>query len=181
MANSQRRSSSIAIERKANGRLVPSINGRRWNKLEAVAECLFDNLGRGIPYRRLLGVIGRSSDNPTSQHLLRQYISTLREMLLASNSPYHIAVIKEAGYCLCEFAKDPRHTASVPKDDGASEMGKNVRHLRIAAGLTQTVLAERAGMNRTHLSRLEGGRLMPTFPTLKRLAKTLQVTPRSLL
>jgi len=26
-------------------------------------------------------------------------------------------------------------------------------------------------MKRTYLSRLEGGRLMPTFPTLKRLAK----------
>jgi hypothetical protein len=49
----------------------PSINGRRWNKLEAVAECLFDNLGREVPYKRLLGVIGRNSDNPTSRHLLR--------------------------------------------------------------------------------------------------------------
>src|SRR5690242_19291584 len=66
----------IAVQRKANGRLVPSINGRRWNKLEAVAECLFDNLGRGIPYLRPLGVIGRNSANPTSRHLLRQYIST---------------------------------------------------------------------------------------------------------
>ena len=107
---------AIAVQRKANGRLVPSIDGRRWNKLEAVAECLFDNLGRGVPYKRLLGVIGRNSDNPTSRHLLRQYISTLREMLLASNSPYHIAVIKEAGYCLCELAKNPGRTATVPKD-----------------------------------------------------------------
>jgi hypothetical protein len=122
---------SIEIQRKANGRLVPLINGRRWNKLEAVAECLFDNLGRGIPYKRLLDVIGRKSDNPTSRHLLRQYTSTLREMLLASNSPYHIAVIKEVGYCLCELAKNPRlSTAGVRKDHGASEMGKNVRHLR---------------------------------------------------
>jgi ribosome-binding protein aMBF1 (putative translation factor) len=72
-------------------------------------------------------------------------------------------------------------TTSGKKDEGASEMGKNVRHLRIAAGLTQTVLAKRPGTDRTHLSRLERGRLMPTFPTLKRLATTLQVTPRSLL
>jgi transcriptional regulator with XRE-family HTH domain len=60
-------------------------------------------------------------------------------------------------------------------------MGKNVRHLRIGAGLTQTALAERAGVDRTHLSRLERGRLMPTLVTLRRLAKTLRVTPRSLL
>ena len=36
-------------------------------------------------------------------------------------------------------------------------------------------------MNRTHLSRLERGRLMPTVPSLQRLAKTLRVTPRYLL
>jgi DNA-binding XRE family transcriptional regulator len=101
-------------------------------------------------------------------------------MPLASNSPYHIAVIHEVGYCLCELAKNPRHTVSVRKDDGASEMGKNIRHLRIAAGLTQTALAKRAGLDRTHLSRLERGRLTPTLATLQRLAKTLQVTPRSL-
>jgi DNA-binding response OmpR family regulator len=95
---------------------IPSISGRRWNKLEAVAECLFDNLGRGIPYKRLLGVIGRKSDNPTSRHLLRQYVSELREMLLASNSPYRIAVIQEVGYCLCELAKNARHTVSVRRD-----------------------------------------------------------------
>jgi hypothetical protein len=69
MAN--KRHFSIEIKRKANGRLVPQISGRQWNKLEAIAECLFDNLGRGIPYKRLLGVIGRKSDDPTSQHLLR--------------------------------------------------------------------------------------------------------------
>jgi hypothetical protein len=97
----------IAVQRKANGRLVPLINGRHWNKLEAVAECLFDNLGRGIPYKRLLYVIGRKADNPTSRQLLRQYVSELREMLLTSNSPYHIAVIKEVGYCICELAKTP--------------------------------------------------------------------------
>jgi transcriptional regulator with XRE-family HTH domain len=56
-----------------------------------------------------------------------------------------------------------------------------VRQLRIAAGLTQTALAKQAGLERTHLNRLERGRLIPTLPTLKRLAKTLQVTPQSLL
>jgi DNA-binding XRE family transcriptional regulator len=175
--------SSIAIQRKANGRLVPLINGRRWNKLEAVAECLFDNLGRGIPYKQLLAVIGRKSDNATSRHLLREYMSTLRELLRASDSPYFIAVIKETGYCLCELVKNRRPTVSVLRDEGAvaAEIGRKVRQLRIAAGLSQTALAKRSGMDRTHLSRLERGGLMPTVPTLKRLAKTLQVTPRSLL
>jgi DNA-binding XRE family transcriptional regulator len=98
-------------------------------------------------------------------------MSALREMPRASDSPYFIAVIKETGYCLCELVKNPRHTVSVRRDEGASEMGRRVRQLRIAAGLTQTALAKWSGMDRTHLSRLERGRLMPTFPTLKRLAK----------
>ena len=118
--------SSIAVQRKANGRLVPLISGRQWNKLEAVAECLFDNLGRGIPNKRLLETIGRKSDNATTRHLLREYVSTLREMLRASNSPYFIAVIKETGYCLCELVKSPRHTVSVGRDEGASEIGRKV-------------------------------------------------------
>jgi DNA-binding XRE family transcriptional regulator len=102
-------------------------------------------------------------------------------MLLADNSPYFVSVIQEVGYCLCELAKNPRNTVTVRRDEGASETGRRVRQLRIAAGLTQTALAKRAGMNRTHLSRLERSRLTPTLLTLTRLAKTLQVTPRSLL
>jgi len=154
--------SSIAIQRKANGRLVPLINGRRWNKLEAVAECLFDNLGRGIPYKRLLETIGRKSHNATSRHLLREYMSTLREMLRASNSPYFIAVIKETGYCLCELV-NPRHTVSVRRDEGASEIGRKVRHLRVAAGLTQTALAKRSGWTAPISAVWNAARLNPRF------------------
>lgn len=171
----------ITIQRKANGRLVPLVRGRKWNRLEAVAECLFDNLGRGVPYNRLIRTIGRKSDNSSSRHLLRQYISTLREMLRADNSPYFVTVVKEVGYGLCELAKNPRHAVNIRRDDGAAEMGRKVRQLRVAVGLTQTALAKRSGMDRTHLSRLERGRVIPTLPTLKRLAKTLQVTPQSLL
>ena len=94
---------------------MPSVSGgkRAAGQLEAVAECLFDNLGQGIPCKQLLAVIGRKSDNPTSRHLLRQYISMLREMLLASKSPYFVAVIKEVGYCLCELEKNPRLSGRV--------------------------------------------------------------------
>jgi transcriptional regulator with XRE-family HTH domain len=56
-----------------------------------------------------------------------------------------------------------------------------VRQLRIAAGLTQTALAKRSGMNRAYLSRLESGRQNPTLVTLKRLAKTLEVMPGAFL
>jgi len=141
----------LTIQRKTNGRLVPSVSGGKSaaGQIEAVAECLLDNLGRAVSHKRLVNVIGRKSDNPTSRHLLRQYISVLREMLLESNSPYVIAVAQEVGYCLCEIANDPRHSGSIRRDQGASEMGRNVRHLRKAASLTQTALAKRSSMDRT--------------------------------
>ena len=120
---------TLAIQRKANGRLVPSVSGGKSavGQIEAVAECLLDNLGRAVSYKRLVTVIGRRSDDASSRHLLRQYISVLREMLVESKSPYVIAVAQEVGYCLCEIAKDPLHSGSVPRDDCASEMGRRVR------------------------------------------------------
>jgi transcriptional regulator with XRE-family HTH domain len=62
-----------------------------------------------------------------------------------------------------------------------SRLAKTVRHWRIAAGLTQTAVAKRSGMNRSYLSHLESGRRNPTLATLERLAKILNVTPRCFL
>jgi transcriptional regulator with XRE-family HTH domain len=60
---------------------------------------------------------------------------------------------------------------------GVSRLAKTVRHWRIAAGLTQTAVAKRSGMNRSYLSHLESGRRNPTLATLERLAKILNVAP----
>ena len=89
-------------------------------------------------------------------------------MLPAGHAPYVIAVAQEVGYVLCEVAKNPRHATIVRRDEGASEMGKNVRHLRIAAGLTQPRWALRSFCRRWHP--LEVGnilwRLVPRSPSL---------------
>jgi transcriptional regulator with XRE-family HTH domain len=81
------------------------------------------------------------------------------------------------GYALCEIAENPRHTSRTRRNNGVSHLAKNVRHWRIAAGLSQTVVAKQSGMNRSYLSRLESGGRNPTLATLERLAKTLKVTP----
>ena len=44
-----------------------------------------------------------------------------------------------------------------------------VRRCRLAAGVTQQQLAVRAGTTKTAISRLEAGRLSPTFETVQRL------------
>ena len=143
----------------------------------ALLACLLDNLGRAVPHRRLFTVIGRKSANWSSRHLLRQYMSMLRELLLANKAPVVIATVHDVGYALCEIAENPRHTSRTTRSNGVSHLAKNVRHWRIAAGLTQTAVAKRSGVNRSYLSHLENGRRNPTLATLERLAKILNVAP----
>jgi hypothetical protein len=56
----------IGILRDATGRLALFINGQRSDRggqgQLALLACLLDNLGRAIPYKRLVTVIGRKSD-----------------------------------------------------------------------------------------------------------------------
>lgn len=54
-------------------------------------------------------------------------------------------------------------------------VGRNVRRLRIAAGLSQAQLAERMGVDRAYVSGLELGQRNPTVVTLWHLGKALGV------
>jgi DNA-binding XRE family transcriptional regulator len=162
----------------ATGMLALFINGRRVNVRRGQVQltllaCLLDNLGRAVPHRRLFTAIGRKSANWSTRHLLRQYMSMLRELLLANKAPVVIATVHDVGYALCEIAENPRHTSN----NGVSRLAKSVRHWRIAAGLTQTAVAKQSGVNRSYLSHLENGRRNPTLATLERLAKILNIAP----
>ena len=57
----------IAILRDVAGRLALFINGQRSDRRGqgqlSLLACLLDNLGRAVPYKRLVTVIGRKSDN----------------------------------------------------------------------------------------------------------------------
>ncbi|GAB2865691.1 hypothetical protein GCM10022221_77520 [Actinocorallia aurea] len=55
------------------------------------------------------------------------------------------------------------------------ELGSAVRRRREELGLTQTVLAERAGLKQSAVARFEAGGTMPTVPMLERLAEALEV------
>lgn len=59
-------------------------------------------------------------------------------------------------------------------------VGGNVRRLRLAAGLTQEQLAERAGFGQQYISDLERGRENPTVVTLFELGQALGATPAQL-
>ena len=50
-----------------------------------------------------------------------------------------------------------------------------LKRLREVRGLSQTALAEKAGISRGYLARLEAGRQDPTLSVIERLAKALKV------
>ena len=52
-------------------------------------------------------------------------------------------------------------------------MGEKLKAARIAAGMTQTQLAEAAGLKQRDVSRYESGKHEPGALTLKRLAQAL--------
>ena len=60
-------------------------------------------------------------------------------------------------------------------DDVRFMVGRNVKRLRIAAGLTQAALAERMGVDRAYVSGLELGQRNPTVLTLWHISKALGV------
>jgi transcriptional regulator with XRE-family HTH domain len=59
-----------------------------------------------------------------------------------------------------------------PREEGEI-FGPHLRALRIARGLTQAQLAERADTNTMFISKLERGVTTPTIGTLVRLARAL--------
>ncbi len=59
-------------------------------------------------------------------------------------------------------------------------LGRRLRHLRRVAGLTQAVLAERAGVSLEHLNKIERGAAAPSLAVVEALCRTLGVEPATL-
>jgi DNA-binding XRE family transcriptional regulator len=59
--------------------------------------------------------------------------------------------------------------------------GQNLVELRRGAGLSQVGLAERAGLARTEISLLEGGKRLPRLDTIVKLGGGLETEPCRLL
>lgn len=67
------------------------------------------------------------------------------------------------------------------KDRFIEDFGQRVRELRLARGLTQEKLADRAGMHFTAIGHIERASRSSTLETILKLAKALQVQPRELI
>ena len=66
-------------------------------------------------------------------------------------------------------------------DKLAQNIGRNARAARGALGLTQSEIAERVDIATEVYGRLERGTMLPSVPTLVKLANVLQVKPGQLL
>ncbi|WP_353888981.1 helix-turn-helix domain-containing protein [Acidovorax kalamii] len=65
--------------------------------------------------------------------------------------------------------------------DPRRSLGLRVKELRADHGLTQEELAERSGMFRTYLSRIESGQANPTLTVLYQVAAAFPIDVRELL
>jgi ribosome-binding protein aMBF1 (putative translation factor) len=54
-------------------------------------------------------------------------------------------------------------------------ISQRIRSARMAAGLNQTELAEKAGLTQSHISRLENGEHSPNQLTIQKIAKALDI------
>jgi transcriptional regulator with XRE-family HTH domain len=59
-------------------------------------------------------------------------------------------------------------------------VGKKVKTLRLESELSQETLADRCGIFRTYLSRIESGSANPSIVVLVALARSLSVMPHEL-
>jgi DNA-binding winged helix-turn-helix (wHTH) protein/DNA-binding XRE family transcriptional regulator len=75
----------------------------------------------------------------------------------------------------------PETTARRPMSDHTQRFAENVRRLRRRAGISAGELAERAGVDRTHVGSIENGRVEPRLGTLIRLIGALGTTPDEIL
>lgn len=64
----------------------------------------------------------------------------------------------------------------VLEDQVSKQFAENMRRVRAASGLSQEELAFRAGIHRTQVSLLEGGKRFPRFLTLVKLIGALGAT-----
>lgn len=62
-----------------------------------------------------------------------------------------------------------------------SDVGRRIAELRVAAGHTQAVVAERLGVSDQWLRHIEGGRANLTLASLARIARVLAVDAAELL
>lgn len=74
------------------------------------------------------------------------------------------------------IAEDPEVAKRREEIELAFDLGQAVYDRRSELGISQTELAQRAGMTQPQISKLELGGTMPTLPLLARLARAMEAS-----
>lgn len=74
-----------------------------------------------------------------------------------------------------------RISAILDKNGDLLTLGAAVRARRVALALSQETLADAAGIDRSHMGKIERGERNVTFLNIVRIAKALQCKPSDLL
>ncbi len=74
----------------------------------------------------------------------------------------------------------PAAVGMQPRDPSPAELGRRIKALRVARGLTLKDLEVRGGISATHVSEIERGRASPTVGALGRIARALGLRPAAL-
>lgn len=82
--------------------------------------------------------------------------------------------------CLLAFATTFAKAHLVPSPSPQRIFAANVRRLRVASGLSQEALAERAGLHRTYVSSIERAERNVSLQNIFALAEALGVAPEVL-
>lgn len=67
------------------------------------------------------------------------------------------------------------------QNDAKKLVGKRIRELRLASGLSQEALADEAGLHRTYMGSVERGERNISLENIVRIARALKVEPSELL
>jgi transcriptional regulator with XRE-family HTH domain len=73
-----------------------------------------------------------------------------------------------------------RVSAKLDKDSDLVRFGEVVRARRLALALSQEALADYAGIDRSHMGKLERGERNVSFMNILRIAKAIQCKPSDL-
>lgn len=152
--------------------------GRRLSKVDYIrqAKILIVHFESGRCYALDLVDIAGADDTEAAQWEIgegRDYLKITQRSGNVLEVPWDAVLY----HCEPKYAyyKGRQEPGAEPPLARARRIGARVRDLRTARGMTSTQLAERSGMQRPNLSRLESGKHVPSLETLERVAEALDV------
>jgi DNA-binding response OmpR family regulator len=92
---------------KGETRLLLFINGKHVDAPATntkLLACLHQHMGKVFTFHRLCRLLGFPNMTDAELHMLRQYITWMRQVLDEHGMPYRLAVDRSVGYALCEMA-----------------------------------------------------------------------------